>query len=528
MPQREGTLAPRRNKIGEDSEMVFEKRNPLCTAKVADAVTLAQTLGRYKYPGNIRLTALLFASSSHHPSPSSVLSSTTRHRLAHAAVKRPHVLVDGDARSPTCSFSTSLDAALRRAPRHRDETKIKDGRDDLGTHRMDRLLSKTHRWTPGAKPYQAPSPDTPSPHRLRSVVALLLTASLHRLHSSSNPPTLPFLSTPSPVELQTPTPRQARPLRQSVVPAGWFGRPRTDRCGLGELSRTRPPPPTPHRPLPLDRSLPRHHVSLLPLFQLGIPAHPPPARRRPPSTLRLVAAETQRKTYPTRSATHRTDGPTARTDRRRLAGLSRTRPPLPTLRPVPAPSTLALLAEKTATTDRSSPLHHHRLHCHRRTTTRRPRGAADWGRLAPSRAAVRGRLDSSRRWPGGRTRFRLEKRRDEQLWGWSLVLVQRVPCRHRDLRPPVSSSPSRRRQSLPRPHGTPRPQATRYPTSSPRAAHAGKALTPTSTPADKAPTPTGADAPKAAPTIHPSAALPSSSAPALVSRRRQLPYTQPS
>lgn len=31
-----------------------------------------------------------------------------------------------------------------------DETKIKDGRDDLGTHRMDRLLSKTDRWTPAS------------------------------------------------------------------------------------------------------------------------------------------------------------------------------------------------------------------------------------------------------------------------------------------------------------------------------------------------------------------------------------------
>ncbi|KAJ7905139.1 hypothetical protein B0H13DRAFT_2023490, partial [Mycena leptocephala] len=172
------------------------------------------------------------------------------------------------------------------------------------------------------------------------------------------------------------------------------------------------------------------------------------------------------------------NGSTARTDRRILGGLSRTRPPLPALRrpAVPAPPALALLAEKTTTTTDHSYSSTTTDSITERATTRRPRGAVDWGRLAPSRAAVRGRPDSSRRWPGGGRAFDsrsvLMSSFGDRVWFWYEWCCL-WSSRRRVLRPPVSSSSSRRRQSLPR------PQATRYPASSPRAPHAGKAPTPT-------------------------------------------------
>ncbi|KAJ7905162.1 hypothetical protein B0H13DRAFT_2663198 [Mycena leptocephala] len=360
--------------------------------------------GRYKYSGNIRLTALLFASSSHvtspssritsplsgllalqQPSPSSVLSSTISPpaRPVPPPSRGPHVLSMVMPGHPPALSQAPLDAALRRAPRHRpDETKIKDGRDDLG-----------------------PLPDTPSPRRLRSVVALLLTASLHRLHSSSNPPTLPFLSTPSPVELHDADDHaKLGPLRQSVVPAGW------------------PPPPTPHRPLPLvGRCLATTLISSA--LPTRYSAHPTSHSTPPTIDLRLVAAETQRP--PSRlSVCPRTIDPCPvggedGDDRPQL-----TPPPPPT--PLPP-------KDHDAKTKRC------------------------------------GRLGT----PGSVARR-----------------VAPTPARH------------------PTPTGNPIPHLE--PSGTPRQP---------STPANKAPTPTGADAPKAVPTIPPSAALLSSSAAALVSRR---------
>ncbi|KAJ7116053.1 hypothetical protein C8R44DRAFT_880430 [Mycena epipterygia] len=91
-----------------------------------------------------------------------------------------------------------------------------------------------------------------------------------------------------------------------------------------------------------------------------------------------------------------------------------------------------------------------------RTMTRRPRCAADWGRLDDSHAAVRGRPDSDRRWPaGGRASTREALAEQLSDWRWFGVQGVVVVTRRRLARLVVFSSAlilvAPRRQGIPRP-----------------------------------------------------------------------------
>ncbi|KAJ7859578.1 hypothetical protein B0H13DRAFT_2672299 [Mycena leptocephala] len=192
--------------------------------------------------------------------PVSSLSSMARHRLAHG----PHAwarLVSrcrkSRSRQPPAASPPQPpldDASVELPDTVADENKSKDDSRQARYLRDGSTSPPTDRRGSGELSRTRPPPRQPvAPLSLgRSLPRRRASLSLPPFTRPAPPPTSPFLSTPSLIELYD---KHAKSGRRDRV----------------RYLRSGPPPPTPH---PLDRSLPRHHASFSPLVRLGIPAHP--------------------------------------------------------------------------------------------------------------------------------------------------------------------------------------------------------------------------------------------------------------
>ncbi|KAJ7829419.1 hypothetical protein B0H14DRAFT_3465743 [Mycena olivaceomarginata] len=216
-------------------------------------------------------------------------------------------------------------------------------------------------------------------------------------------------------------------------------------------------------PASSQRSLPH-----FPAFRSAVPApHPsPPARRRPSVDMRPCRPQNPNPDGDAGSATHR--------------------PPIPT-----TPSPRCLQRSRRCTCWRKRRLRAAAAHPTTTTnfTTEEPRHEdqepADWGRLAPSRAATPSE---------GRTRFRLARHYDRQLrleFGFGVIGVLLVVVLVFFVRLPVVRFSGRHS-----PHAYTAPYAHRHPDTllEPSGTSRRQGTTPTDTDADKAPRPHGTDA----------------------------------